>query len=767
MRGWGKLVAAANAAGRSVFCAASDATPADIQLNSLNIGNFIATRDNWDQRFDFDTTIYETEELARAAWKQFAQDRWTIFKERLPTDHDPLITAVSIENEQRGWLSWKQQNDDGPIEGEIPGFTGWADCEGWQAYYTALEILKEPGYRYFAFAYSGGLPEIGAWSQPGMIEYLKLCQKHPDRLGIALHEYSFNDDLFDTVVWGAVPEDATGSHVFRFQYLHRDCDRLGINYPAIHIKEFGYHERKLSPSIYQTKEQFIKAAEVYAQFPNIEGVAIWTAAVGWSGLGDKVEELIPWLEEMYLTQEWEIEEPKPPEPEEPKHKVVIWKIPQEYTLYDALKIAEEAYGEYRRTVTSSTDDALTMLRSGNEESYVVVWDPDEPSQQEIVVACELNGYKHEYRYLKPKKDLFPNNIQLGFLMKWRYVMTSPFNAKRSYANGLHEGYDINLINGRHNSTEAILCSYPGIVERSLDSTGGYGIYVRVKHTLDEHIFYTRYCHLDQRYVEVGQLVDIGSEIGEIGTTGNVTGQHLHFNLEIPNFGLHGYVVRDVVDPALYLPDPSTLPLYRKPSQKVYDMLKYIRGDGRMFEVRHMSGTTETFQVHQSSATRFELVKNSQYESFRYDNEYIWRGIDTSAGPAPVYAEYPGQNRYYDQFDPGQTMAKWCMRNMAIGQSFIGKGHHVQFYYKDTCQKSAANSGSATNRVTFVAYHKTYEGYNGVVVADVVELKTSTGESMFFAAGFGLVAWESEWGKSKISEIHSGRPDLVKETGCFS
>lgn len=319
MRGWGDLVSAANSAGRSVYAAASDATPADIQRNPLNVGNFISTEDDWGQRYDFDQTIYNSEQEAHLAWQQFGHDRWAVFKRDLPTDHDPLITAVSLENEQRGWLGWKQEGDTGPPQGPIPGMEdeGWGSAEGWQAFYTALEILKEPGYRYFAFAYSGGLPEFGVWETPGMRAYLELCADNPDRLGVALHEYSFNDDLFaNNVQWGSRPSEARGDTIFRFWYLFDACDRMGIARPKVQIKEWGWHERHLSPNINQTKNQMYKAAEVYAQYPEIEGCALWTFANGWDDLSGKCQELIPWMQEQYVNAEWEInrDEPDPPDP---------------------------------------------------------------------------------------------------------------------------------------------------------------------------------------------------------------------------------------------------------------------------------------------------------------------------------------------------------------------------------------------------------------------------------------------------------------------
>ena len=79
----------------------------------------------------------------------------------------------------------------------------------------------------------------------------------------------------------------------------------------------------------------------------------------------------------------------------------------------------------------------------------------------------------------------------------------------------------------------------GIVIKSGYSKDGYGGRVIIDHQID---YVTLYAHLSQALVEVGDVVQKGQLIGYVGSTGNSTGPHIHF--EIRDFG--------------FLVDPRTL-----------------------------------------------------------------------------------------------------------------------------------------------------------------------------------------------------------------
>jgi hypothetical protein len=71
----------------------------------------------------------------------------------------------------------------------------------------------------------------------------------------------------------------------------------------------------------------------------------------------------------------------------------------------------------------------------------------------------------------------------------------------------------------------------GVVIRAGWNNQGYGQFVIIDHNID---YITLYAHLSEILVEEGQVVAQGQAIGRVGSTGNSTGPHLHF--EIRDFG---------------------------------------------------------------------------------------------------------------------------------------------------------------------------------------------------------------------------------------
>lgn len=103
--------------------------------------------------------------------------------------------------------------------------------------------------------------------------------------------------------------------------------------------------------------------------------------------------------------------------------------------------------------------------------------------------------------------------------------------------GSHPGVDIKLPKGT-----PILSIANGVVTKALDKTTGYGKHVVVKHTgVPQYgTLYSSYSHMSKIGVKVGQIVRKGEVIGEVGSTGNSTTAHIHFQVDRGNAPFHPY-----------------------------------------------------------------------------------------------------------------------------------------------------------------------------------------------------------------------------------
>lgn len=91
---------------------------------------------------------------------------------------------------------------------------------------------------------------------------------------------------------------------------------------------------------------------------------------------------------------------------------------------------------------------------------------------------------------------------------------------------LHKGIDIA---GGNDLGKPIVAFIEGDVIYSQWNTGGYGYLVVIQHANNMK---TYYAHMQQQGITVGTHVRAGQVIGYMGTTGDSTGVHLHFEIRI-------------------------------------------------------------------------------------------------------------------------------------------------------------------------------------------------------------------------------------------
>ncbi len=105
---------------------------------------------------------------------------------------------------------------------------------------------------------------------------------------------------------------------------------------------------------------------------------------------------------------------------------------------------------------------------------------------------------------------------------------------------LHAGVDLAADAGT-----PVLATAPGRVVAA-EHSGGLGIHVAVEHAVGGERVVSVYGHLRETAVAVGDVVAAGQVLGEVGSTGNSTGPHLHFEIRL------GGLDADAIDPSGWL-----------------------------------------------------------------------------------------------------------------------------------------------------------------------------------------------------------------------
>lgn len=184
-----------------------------------------------------------------------ANQHWALHKAALPPELDPNLVWIETINEvDKGRSAWLAEF----------------------ALETARLALAD-GYRWAAFGWSSGEPEISDWQSPAMLRFLRLAGEHPDRIAIALHEYSFKAD--------EIGHDYPFK-LGRFQLLYQVCDQVGIPRPTVLITEWGWEYDNV-PGLDEAMRDIAWASALYAPYPEVKGAALWYLGPGYNNIADK------------------------------------------------------------------------------------------------------------------------------------------------------------------------------------------------------------------------------------------------------------------------------------------------------------------------------------------------------------------------------------------------------------------------------------------------------------------------------------------------
>ena len=192
------------------------------------------------------------------------------------------------------------------------------------------------------------------------------------------------------------------------------------------------------------------------------------------------------------------------------------------------------------------------------------WQQMDPG--EVAQAVEVSAYPDRYRNYEPVAETILTTLTMSGsgappaggsgpvvsssrvvfpLPEGTWVLTSSFGMRVHPITGehkLHTGTDLAAADGT-----AILAAADGTVTVAQFS-GGYGGLIVIEHTVDGQKVATAYAHMWQHgiHVKAGDHVRAGQHIGDVGSSGDSTGAHLHF--EVRPGGTNG----EAIDAAAWL-----------------------------------------------------------------------------------------------------------------------------------------------------------------------------------------------------------------------
>ena len=132
-------------------------------------------------------------------------------------------------------------------------------------------------------------------------------------------------------------------------------------------------------------------------------------------------------------------------------------------------------------------------------------------------------HSKDYEVYSKQNDGF-NNFTRTYTVLW----AASYKYGWDTGNGGHTGVDIATAEGT-----PVYAIYDGKVIQAKNMIA-WGNTVSIEHTINGKTFISDYAHLSKISVSQGDIVSAGDKIGEVGSTGNAEGNHLHFQIDLVN-----------------------------------------------------------------------------------------------------------------------------------------------------------------------------------------------------------------------------------------
>lgn len=220
---------------------------------------------------------------------------------------------------------------------------------------------------------------------------------------------------------------------------------------------------------------------------------------------------------------------------------VINKIEQDKNEIEEIKTKLEEDKSKVETVKQERQDKKNSLNKAKSEKDKKV---SALTAEQKTLQSKLDAYNNEMAKIKATEKAaleqekantssssssnHYNGGQLAWPTPGYSTITSPYGYRIHPIYGtkkFHSGIDI----GAPRNANIVAAESGTVILASWGYNGGYGNYIIVSHG---NGLTTRYAHCNSLSVSTGQKVSRGETIGKVGTTGDSTGNHLHFEVRV-------------------------------------------------------------------------------------------------------------------------------------------------------------------------------------------------------------------------------------------
>ena len=199
-------------------------------------------------------------------------------------------------------------------------------------------------------------------------------------------------------------------------------------------------------------------------------------------------------------------------------EVYTFKNNQECEAWIAELYAVKDLGSY--TITDIKQDYSTITSTETLAKKIADVKTEKEKEEQERKAAQLAAQKKKQTVTSRSGSSLPRVSSYAFPLKSYSYVSSEYGPRWGTT---HTGIDFAAPAGTH------IYSWRSGTVTFAGWSGGYGNFIIVDHGDG---FVTRYAHCSKIAVTKGQTVSQGQVIGYVGTTGNSTGNHLHFEIQV-------------------------------------------------------------------------------------------------------------------------------------------------------------------------------------------------------------------------------------------